>query len=100
MNFSEPTRALAEVHRVLKPGGKALVIDLRRDASPRDIAAAVAGMNLGWLNSQITKLTFKYMLLKRAHSKESIRHMAAQTPFETCEIREEQIGLEITFMKG
>jgi ubiquinone/menaquinone biosynthesis C-methylase UbiE len=69
-NFSEPIRALAEMHRVLKSGGKAIIIDLRPDASPGDIAAAVAGMNLGWLNSQITKLTFKHMLLKRAHSNE------------------------------
>ena len=99
-NFSEPTRALAEMHRVLKSGGKALIIDLRPDASPSDIAAAVDGMNLSWLNSQITKLTFKHMLLKRAHSKESIRQMAAQTPFETCEIHERGIGLEITLMKA
>jgi ubiquinone/menaquinone biosynthesis C-methylase UbiE len=99
-NFSEPIRALAEMHRVLKSGGKAIIFDLRPDASPGDIAAAVAGMNLGWLNSQITKLTFKHMLLKRAHSNESIRQMAAQTPFETCQIREAQIGLEITLVKA
>ena len=99
-NFSEPIRAIAEMHRVLKSGGKAFIIDLRADASPSDIAAAVDGMNLSWLNSQITKLTFKHMLLKRAHSKESIRQMAAQTPFETCEIHERGIGLEITLMKA
>jgi ubiquinone/menaquinone biosynthesis C-methylase UbiE len=99
-NFSEPIRALAEMYRVLKSGGKALIIDLRPDASPRDIAAAVDAMKLGWLNSQITRLTFRHMLLKRAHSKESIRQMVAQTPFRTCEIREEQIGLEITLTKG
>jgi hypothetical protein len=39
------------------------------------------------------------MLLKRAHSKESIRQMAVETPFETCQIREEKIGMEITLIK-
>src|SRR6266540_2420572 len=32
-NFSEPVQALNEMYRVLKRGGKAVIIDLRRDAS-------------------------------------------------------------------
>ena len=98
-NFSEPVRALAEMHRVLKPGGKAFIFDLRPDASPADIAAAVDGMKLGWLNALITRLTFKHMLLKRAHSKESFRQMVAQTPFKTCTFREDSIGHEIALTK-
>ncbi len=98
-NFSEPVRALAEMHRVLKPGGKAFIFDLRPDATPADIAAAVDGMKLGRLNAMITRLTFKHMLLKRAHSKESLRQMVAQTPFETCTFREDSIGHEIALRK-
>ena len=79
-NFSEPVRAIDEMHRVLKPGGKAIIFDLRPDASPADIAAAVRGMKLSWLNSLLTRLTFKHMLLKRAHSKESFRQMTGKPP--------------------
>src|ERR1700757_4361900 len=32
-NFSEPHQALVEMHRVLRPGGAALVVDLRKDVS-------------------------------------------------------------------
>ena len=32
-NFTKPIMAINEMYRVLKPNGKALIIDLRRDAS-------------------------------------------------------------------
>ena len=98
-NFSEPVRSLTEMHRVLKSGGRALIIDLRKDAAPEDIAAAVDGMKLSRLNALLTRLVFRHMLLGRAHSKDSFRKMAAQTPFETCSFREELISLEVTFVK-
>ena len=42
-NFSEPVRAIEEMYRVLKPGGKAIIFDLRPDVSPpEDIAAEVS----------------------------------------------------------
>ena len=95
-NFSEPVQALNEMHRVLRPGGKALIFDLRPDASPEAINAEVQSMGLGWFNSLLTKLTFKYMLLKTAYSREQFRQMASQTPFKSCEITEDGIGLAVT----
>jgi ubiquinone/menaquinone biosynthesis C-methylase UbiE len=97
-NFAEPVGALEEMHRVLKPGGKALIIDMRPDASKADIAAEVDSMKLGWLSSLITRLTLQWLRL-RAHSKETFRQMAAQTPFKTCGFEEESIGMEITLKK-
>jgi ubiquinone/menaquinone biosynthesis C-methylase UbiE len=98
-NFSEPVGALGEMHRVLKPGGTALVIDLRPDASPEALAAHVDGMGLGWFSRLLTRWTFKHMLLKRAYTQAQFRDMAAQTPFGGCEIREGSIGLEVPFVK-
>ena len=98
-NFSEPVQALAEMHRVLKPGGKALILDLRPDASPEAINAEIKKMGLGWFNSMMTRLIFKHALVKAAYSREQFRHMASQTPFKTCEILEDPIGLAVSFTK-
>jgi ubiquinone/menaquinone biosynthesis C-methylase UbiE len=98
-NFSEPARALAEMHRVLKPGAKALVLDLRPDASSQAIDAEIKNMDLSGFNSWITKQVFKHSLLKRAYSQEQFRQMASQTPFRSCEIETDSIGLAVSLVK-
>ncbi len=98
-NFSEPKRALQEMNRVLKPGGKAMIIDLRRDASMESIREAVDGMHLGAVNGVITKLTFRFMLLKRAYTKSEFEEMASETEFHGVEIGESLMGLEILLSK-
>jgi ubiquinone/menaquinone biosynthesis C-methylase UbiE len=98
-NFTEPVQALNEMHRVLKPGGKAMIFDLRPDASSEAIDAEVKKMGLGWFNSLLTKLVFKHSLVKRAYSQEQFRRMASQSPFKTCEIQEGPIGLAVALTK-
>jgi ubiquinone/menaquinone biosynthesis C-methylase UbiE len=98
-NFSEPVQALAEMYRVLKPGGKALILDLRPDASSEAIDAEVKNMELGWFSTWLTRLIFKHSLVKRAYTREQFRQMASQTPFKSCEIQEDPLGLAVTLTK-
>jgi ubiquinone/menaquinone biosynthesis C-methylase UbiE len=98
-NFTEPQLALDEMYRVLKPGGTALIIDLRRDASMQSISEAVKQMNVGLLNAIITTYTFRFMLMKRAYTKDEFETMISRTKFRDAEIRENLIGLEVQLNK-
>jgi ubiquinone/menaquinone biosynthesis C-methylase UbiE len=98
-NFANPVGALDEIHRVLKPGGKASIIDLRKDASPAEIDAEVRGMNLTWLNALLTRLTFRTMLLKTAYTHEALERMISESSFGKGEIRLSGIGFDLRLAK-
>ena len=62
-NFSEPLKALEEMHRVLIPKGIVWLCDMRGDVTYKDIDKYVDDMmKMTGINGLITKLTFKYML--------------------------------------
>lgn len=98
-NFRQPVKALQEMHRVLKPGGRALIIDLRKDASRESISGAVDEMGLNPVNKAITKLTFRFMLLKRAYTRRQFEEFLTQTEFTSVDIQEEPTGLRITLQR-
>ena len=98
-NFSQPIAAMNEMHRVLKTGGRAIILDLRKDASITDIDAYIKSADRGWLNSFIIRVAFRCLLIPRAYSREQFREMASSSRFGGCAVLESGIGFEIVLKK-
>jgi ubiquinone/menaquinone biosynthesis C-methylase UbiE len=98
-NFAEPVKALAEMRRVLRPGGIALLIDMRRDASMAELERFAAGLGLSWLSRHFMMLTFRHLLIKRAYPLEDIRRMAAEAGWTGLRIESTPIGFEASMRK-
>lgn len=93
-NFVHPVRALNEMHRVLRPGGNALINDMNREATNPEIVAEVEAMHLTGPNAFITQTTLGW-LRRRAMSPEQFRRLAEESAFGGADLSTDGISLNV-----
>jgi ubiquinone/menaquinone biosynthesis C-methylase UbiE len=97
-NFTRPVSALDEMHRVLRPGGLAVIQDLRKEATSAEIDREVRGQGLGAVNGFITRRVLA-RLRNRAHSTAQFEQLVAESRFPSCTVRTDGIGLEVRLLR-
>jgi ubiquinone/menaquinone biosynthesis C-methylase UbiE len=94
-NFKEPVAALNEMHRVLKPDGTTLIVDMNRTATNQQINQYVKNLRVKGLEKAFLKFTFKYILRNGAYTRNEFMSLTSQSLFKRYEIQEDGIGFYI-----
>jgi hypothetical protein len=87
------------MHRVLRPGGEATIIDLRKDAAPRDIDAEVSRMGLSRWNALMTRWTFRHLLVKRAYTRDQLEQLVRRSRFGRFDLAMTGLGFDLRLYK-
>jgi ubiquinone/menaquinone biosynthesis C-methylase UbiE len=99
-NFSQPLKALQEMHRVLKPGGTSLIYDMNHDATREDIEAELQKADMKGFDRWFVKLSFQTFLKSGAYTKAGFEELIAQTDFDRHEIIKSGIGFGVWLHKA
>lgn len=92
-NFKEPERALGEMRRVLKPGGRALIIDMNRNSSDEQIEVYLNNHGATGAERIFLRFMFRHFLRNGAYTSDDLAKFISRIPFREFDIKEKGISL-------
>lgn len=99
-NFPDPVAALDEIFRVLRPAGRASIFDMRKDAPPAAIEQEVRDMQLSAPSAFVTRLIFRYGLLRAAYTRAALEALVERSRFGSGQIVVDGgVGFELRLVK-
>lgn len=98
-NFKEPVRALNEMHQVLKSGSEALIVDMNRNVSDKQITDYTDDLGVGGLERLFLIFTFKHFLRNGSYTKNEFESLLSQASFGEYEFKERGMGFHIYLRK-
>lgn len=99
-NFKEPLKAMREMHRVLKSGGTALILDMNREHTKAEVEEELRNTpEMKGFDRWFVKLSFNTFLKSGAYTRSEFEELISQTTFASSKIIKQGIGFQVWLRK-
>lgn len=95
-NFPDPVGVLREMRRVLKPGRRGVILNLRRDVPPEQLTRYVEARSSSLVGRMLAQLDF-YLQRRSTYTLRQFEALLSQVPFGSARIDGSPLGVEVWF---
>ncbi len=95
-SFPDPVGVLREMRRVLKPGRRGVILNLRRDVPPEQVSRYVEARSTSLIGQMSARLEF-YLQCRSTYTLHQFEALLSQVPFGSARIDGTPLGVELWF---